>query len=236
MHLDDERIERVAHDELDAIAGADARAHLATCDRCATRLADATREDDDVTALLQQLDHARPQVDADAIARRARATRGSGMRRAAGIVSALGAAGALYAAPGSPVREWLTALRTDSEPATVTTPSSVPEPGGVIVSPDDAVLIVFSARPAPGHVLVNVVDGGAVEIRAPVASGVTFTSEPDRVRVDNRDSSATFEIRVPRTARRIEIRALQDRLFVLQDERVTVDAPDVIVVSGSRAR
>jgi len=52
-------------------------------------------------------------------------------------------------------------------------------------------------------------------------SGATFTSELDRLVVDNARSSADFDILVPRDARRVEVRVRGATVFLKDGESVT---------------
>ncbi|MGH7672815.1 MAG: zf-HC2 domain-containing protein, partial [Gemmatimonadales bacterium] len=100
MHLDDEQVQRLLHRELAPPVETSVRAHLAQCASCRGRVAEAEREETEVYALLRHVDDPPPPVDARAVVARARA-RGLGrLRWAAGVLLALGLAGAAYAAPG----------------------------------------------------------------------------------------------------------------------------------------
>ena len=70
IHLDDERLQRLLHGELDTAAAAAARDHLAGCAACAARLDEAERDEQAVLGLLEKLDDATPAVRADAVADR----------------------------------------------------------------------------------------------------------------------------------------------------------------------
>jgi hypothetical protein len=62
MHLDDERIQRLLHDELGS-AAAEIRLHLESCAAC-RELVDEAREDERrIFGLLSQVDHPRPVID-----------------------------------------------------------------------------------------------------------------------------------------------------------------------------
>src|SRR5262245_62950766 len=107
MHLDEERIQRALHEELLPSEDATVRVHLGHCSDCQKRLRQAEREHAEVNALLGQLDHRLPLVDAETFVRRPRARLAGWSRWAAGIVLVVGAASAVYALPDSRLRQWL---------------------------------------------------------------------------------------------------------------------------------
>src|SRR5262245_44329968 len=102
-HLDEERVQRLLGGELPAPAEAAAREHLAVCEDCSRRVAEAKHEEDEVSALLRAVDDPRPAVSADAVAARASAHSWFWGRWAAVLLIALGLAGGAYALPGSPL-------------------------------------------------------------------------------------------------------------------------------------
>ena len=57
MHLDEERVQRLLHDELAWTEVNPVREHVAQCADCRARLDLARREEDEVDALLRHLDH-----------------------------------------------------------------------------------------------------------------------------------------------------------------------------------
>lgn len=244
MHLDDEQVQRLLHGELGS-ATSTVSEHLAACAVCEQRVADAAHEERRTLGLLGQLDHAAPAVAVETIAQRAGAGRFAWGRWAAGILLVLGAAGAAYAMPGSPVRDWIaTALerfRSDPEPpGMLPPPPSAPDASGLVVSAGRELLIEFVSAPAAGHVRVTLTDGTNIEVRAVNGARATFTSDEERLVIDNVDPTTTFDIRIPRTAPRVEIRAGQARLFRKQGERITTDAtPDaagIYLLPGGSSR
>src|SRR5688500_7027672 len=115
MHLDEEQLQRMLHGEAAPVAGRPLREHLSACAECRERLRQAERDEAEVHALLRRVDHPAPAVSAEAVAARAGRAPDRGWGRwAAGILLALTAAGAAYAAPGSPLRGW---ARSVLEPA-----------------------------------------------------------------------------------------------------------------------
>lgn len=233
MHLDEEHIQRLLHRELPARAESAAREHVAGCGDCRRSLAEAEREENEVYTLLRAVDDPPPPIRAEAVALRAELasaaerTRGSvWLRRAAGILLAVGIAGAAYAVPGSPVRAWVHAIvqKIGGRPA----PSAeAPGPGestagvsGIAVLPGERLLILFRSAQAKGGARVLLIDGPEVQVQAPVGSA-TFTSSADRLLINNQGSSATFEIRIPRSAPWLEVRVGGQRIFLKEGQRVT---------------
>jgi len=196
---------------------------------------------DDIRALLASLDHPTPAVSAAAIAAAARARaqtrrdrRRTAVRWAAAILLTVGAAGAAVAAPGSPVLGWITRvvveLRGGHQPVPPQVPQATPtaaEPAGIAVAPGDGLTIVFAAA-AGGVVSVSLGRSEEVTVRAR-AGGAHFASEPDRLLVEVSGAADTIGIEVPRTAPRVELRAKDLRLLVVERGRVQpASVPDAL--------
>lgn len=236
MHLDEEQLQRLLDGELADSEEASARAHIAQCADCRRRAADAEREEDEVDALLGQLDGPAPSLDAESVAARARARDSGWMRRAAAVLLAVGIAGAAYAVPGSPLPALVQAVVTwigggPDVPRKTPEPERAPHAGspdasvaGIAVDPGERLLILFTSSQAEGEARVTLTDGALVTVRAPIGAA-TFSSDVDRLVIDNHGSAATFEIQIPRTAPLVEIRAKGDRLFVKEGARVTPEGP-----------
>ena len=237
MHLDEEQVQRLLHGELVPRAASSVREHLTGCSECRAWVAETEREEQEVQALLRHLDHAVPRVDVHAVARRARAHELHWGRWAAGVALALGLGGASYAIPGSPLPAWVRAAaqwvggwteRSPSAPA----PTSPPEPeptrqpepsvAGIAVAPGPALLISFTS--AAGQVRVSLTDAAQVVVRAPSGAAV-FTSHVDQLVIDNAGSTTTFDIEIPRTAPRVEIRAGKQRILLKEGGSITAAKP-----------
>ena len=197
-----------------------------------------------VQALLRALDHPVPKVTAEDIAAWAVAP-GRVMpawRWAAAVLLTVSIAGAAFALPGSPLRRWAATLGSvvtgrglpDAAPdsASVTqAPSPDHSRAGIAVAPGRSLLIAFD-RPAPAAlVLVSLVDGAEVTVRAPAGSA-TFTADAGRLIVEGRGASPgsaavpdTFAIEIPRESRRVEIRAGQARVFLKEHDHITSPRP-----------
>jgi hypothetical protein len=239
MHLDDERIERWMHGEMAPDTERSAREHLAACAECRARLAEAQREEREVHALLRGLDAPAPRVDARAVIERAR-PRGAGWaRRAAAIAIAVGIAGAAYAVPGSPLRAFVVAVverlgggaerapeprRRAPESAPPPAPAPAPGAGGIAVAAGSNLVIAFTSTQPDGVARVSLVEGADVVVRAPTGAA-TFTSDADRLTIDNADGAADFEIAIPHDAPRVEIQVDGRRLLVKEGPRMITSMP-----------
>jgi len=242
MHLDEETLQRLLHDELEQMQERSARRHLSECDACRTRLAEALQEEKETHALLHLADHPAPSVSAEDVAARASAASTWGMRRAASIVAGLAIAGAVYAAPGSPLPKWVNALKDwiQNRPAENAplphSESSDSGTSGISVSPGDSLVIAFTSWQREGVVSVNLTDARDVVVRGP-AHSATFTSGTDQLTVHNMNSSASFEVEIPHDAQRIEIR-VEDRTILVKngaDIRAEKSAQGSLTLSLSRA-
>lgn len=223
MHLDDERLERLLHGEIEA-AGESVRDHLIGCTECQERLAAAKLERNEVFSLLGQVDHRAPAVHPSAVA--ARAQSGRSRLWAASILLFLGIAGAAYALPGSPVRGWLRSVTpwiAGTDPQAISTPSGNGPAAGMAAKPGPDFLILFKYPDHESGVLVSFTDGPEVIVRAP-AGVAGFSSAPDRLIVDN-NAAGTFEIEIPRTASRVEIQVAGKPIFVKDGKGVTTSVP-----------
>lgn len=223
MHLDEEQVQRLLHGQLSRPVEESARAHVAECPDCRGRVALAEREEGEVYALLRQVDHPPPRMDAAGIAARARSFRVG--RLAAGILLAVGLAGAAYATPGSPLPGWIDSLAEwigGGPSPRASAPVQGPEPAGagIAVAPGRNLLILFRFPQTEGQVQVTLTERTEVVVRAPIGAA-TFTTDVDRLVIDNHGSAATFEILIPRAAPRVEIQVGGDRIFLKEGPRVT---------------
>lgn len=243
MHLDEAQVQGLLHGELAPAYEVAAREHLEQCDVCRDGVAAAAREEAEVFALLGAVDHPAPVIEAQAIARRAGAPSARRLPWAAGIVVALGVAGVAYAAPGSPLPRLVSALsawvRPKPEPARPAAPPS-PAPSavaGVAFVPGERLLIVFTSSQSEGAAHVRLTDSAQVVVRAP-SGAATFSTDTDRLVIDNRGSAGTFEIQVPRAAPRVEIvvddtrRLLIERGVLVSNAAVAVDSVYTIPLAG----
>lgn len=218
MHLDEDQVERLLHRELGRTAEASVRQHLAACPDCRRRVAQAEQEEEDVYALLRHVDHPAPRIDAGAVTARSTA-RVAWARWAASVLLALGVAAAAYAAPGSPLPAWAKAV-TDWVGGRPRARAPDRDVAGIAIVPGRSLVILFTSFQSWGEARVTLTDGAEVVVRAPSGTA-TFTSDAERLVIDNRGSSATFEIQIPRTAARVEVWVNRVRLFLKDGPRVT---------------
>jgi hypothetical protein len=230
MHLDDERVQRLLHGELEPAGERLVRQHLAACDVCRALVDDARVEERHVFGLLREVDHPLPEADPGVILT-------SGPRRirwerwAAGLVLVAAAGGAAYAAPGSPLPGALDRLvamlaPTQSLPAGDPTASDAAAPAsGVAVAPGDRLTIRFVAESDGAFATLSLTDGHEVVVRA-VEGAATFSSDVERLSVSSA-GPVRFEILIPRSAPWVEILAGDTRVFRKRVAAVTTEAkPD----------
>lgn len=227
MHLEAEHIQRLLHHELGPLDEAVA-SHLAECEQCRRAVEEARLEEARIFDLLRRLDHSPPSVAADELVKPHRRALVWG-RRAAGIVLALGVAGAAYAAPGSPLPRWLDRvverLAGGSPPPEPPRPAPAPPAvAGIAVTPGERFTIAFAEPQTRGTAIVSLTDGRDVAVRAKNGAA-TFTSGANRLSINNRASTANYEIELPRAAGRIEIVVGSRRLLLKENGRVTAAAP-----------
>jgi hypothetical protein len=232
MHLDEEQVQRVLHGELPPPLEAAVHGHLATCSECRRRVGEAEREELEVAALLRHVDHPTPRVDAETVIADAGAHGVRWGRRAAGVLVALGLAGLSYALPGSPVPalvstavNWVDRLAARPAPPPPPSPAEVePAEAGIAMTPGPELVILFTSARAEGSVRVSLTDDTQVVVRAP-AGAARFTSLTDRLVIENAGPPAEFEIRIPRDARRVEIRVDGRRILLKERARIAADRP-----------
>jgi hypothetical protein len=221
MHLDQETLVRFQHGELDAERLKSARAHVAQCDECRARVVELDREEAEIFDALRAVDHDAPAVNVATIAARARAPQQTSTRTrwAAGILLALGTAGALYALPG--------ALRIfPTEPPEVAAPLPAADEGGsgVRIGANTRLSIVFQHAHPGSHATISLADVADFSVRD-LSGAAAFTSDETQLTIDNRAAAARFEIVIPRGAAWVEIRVAGERVFLKDVDGVQTDAP-----------
>lgn len=230
MHLSEEQVERFLHGEVgtgDRLAAQ----HATSCPECRVRIDAARRERDDVVALLETLDEPAPRPNVATIAARGTAERsGRLLRWAAGILLAVGIAGAAYAMPGSPLPRWIAGMfawvhwGAGGPPSLPRGENGGEARGGIAVAPGENLIVRFSTSQAGGFVRVTLTDGGEVTVRAPI-DAATYTFDADRIEVANRGGPVTFEIEIPRGAARVEIQVGDRTIFLKDGPRVSASGP-----------
>jgi hypothetical protein len=225
MHLDREQVELA----LDAGAeqGSDMEQHLRTCSECQARLDQARREDAWIRERLGLLDHVLPPITARSVVARAGRSWRGWERLAASIILALAAAGAAYAAPGSPLPGLIRRLVHGAAP-TVRPSEAPPAPGarpsqsGIAVSPGDRLTIEFASPESGDTAVVSLSDDSEVTIRAS-GGKTTFASEPNRLIVRQSGAPARFEIQIPREALAVALKVGERSILIKRNTTVTSD-------------
>ncbi len=215
MHLDREQVERALDGGLRTEP--EMERHLESCPECQARLDQARREEAWIHERLGMLDHAPPPVSARSVMTRRKQTRRGWERLAAGIFLAVAAAGAAYAAPGSPLPGLI--RRVVDQIAATPSPQQAPNlpaargsQAGIAVVPGARLTIEF-ATPQPGDTaVVSLSDTSEVTVRA-TGGKTTFVSETDRLVVRQSGAAARFEILIPQDAPWISLAVGQRRLW-----------------------
>ncbi len=204
-HLDEETIQRALHGELDSAVEPAVREHIATCVECADLLADAEREERRVHGLFESLDHEIPAIQAEAIVEKASRRQRWRPLAAAAITLLIVAGGLAYALPGSPFRAWIhSALSGDSPREDTTVPSFSTGSSGVSLEPGDSLNVVFESPQETGTVHVSLTPSREVHVRI-LGDGSGFSVEPDRLRIANAGSSASYRLEIPGAAPRVRV-------------------------------
>src|SRR5262245_42484554 len=179
-------------------------------------------EDVELERILSALDHPAPRLSAEALMTRARAERARGYRWAAGLLLALGVAGAAYAVPGSPLRRWISSRFVSPRPLPpVSQPQPPVAPAGIAVDPGRRLQIVFQdSAPRPDSITLSFSEDSEVAVRT-TSGSASFRSGFERLESDTHGLGSRFEIRIPRLAPLVEILAADRRVFLKQGSRVT---------------
>jgi hypothetical protein len=217
MHLDDERIQRLLHGELEPAGERLARQHLAACELCRTLVDEARIEEHRIYGLLREVDHPPPAMDPRVILAAGRSPRTRWERWAAGLLLVVAAGGAAYAAPGSPLPAALDRLvailaptqsRTGTDTAAI---DSAPLGAGIAVRPGDRLTIRFVVEGDSAVATLSLTEGDEAVVRA-VAGAATFSSDVDLLSVRSA-GPARFEIFIPRSAPWVEVLAGDTPVF-----------------------
>ena len=181
-------------------------------------------DEEGLEALLRSLDHDLQRVTAEDVIARARRPRARWGQMAAGIAALFAVGGVAYALPGSPVRPWVDAALervTGGAPAPTPARGGATDPGGIALDPANPLEVLFTP-PLRGHVRITLTDGGELVARSAPGSA-RFTSEPHRLLV-GMAAPDTFELRIPTTARRVEVLAGERSLFRVEGGEVSTAA------------
>jgi hypothetical protein len=226
MHLDDERVQRLLHGELEPAGERLVRQHLMGCEVCRTLVDRARAEERSIFGLLREVDHPAPEIDPHLLLPAARQGPPRWARRAAAVALVVLAAGAAYAAPGSPLRELVQRLVSSAAPSqprsdpSRQTDEAAPSGAGIAVTPGDRLTIRFLVDRGATAIL-TLTDGDEVVVRT--ATGIaTFTSDEDRLSVRS-TGPAGFEILIPASAPRVDVLS-GDSLVLRKRGDVVTDA------------
>ena len=243
MHLDAAQIQRVVDRESLITETALTDAHLVVCAECRTAVSAAVREQAALFSRLEALDnapravslqtvratahatvhatvHAIPDATVQATVRRPRAN--WPVRWAAMLLAGVGIAGAAYALPYAALRAWVRSQSSSRVPAMQPPPSSGPaveaDFAGVAVAPGVETRVQFTSVQTTGEARVVVTDDRNIEVRAPTGAA-TFAAGTGGVTIENAGATASYEIRIPRTAAHIEILVAGARVWTKRGER-----------------
>jgi hypothetical protein len=228
MHLDDERIQRLLHDELGP-AEAEIRLHLESCAAC-RGLVDGARDEERRTfGLLSQVDHPRPAIDPRVLLAERTASDGHWGRRAAAVILGAAIAGAAYALPGSPLPAALDRLLGTSVARHDSTSAAerglFPAPAGIAIPAEDGLVIQLLAEGDGAVATIELTGDEEVVVRA-VEGSATFTSDPGRLTVRS-SGPLRLEIHIPRAATSVEVLAGPTPVFrTLDGDPVSEIPPD----------
>jgi hypothetical protein len=229
MHLDDERIQRLLHDELGP-AAAETQLHLESCAACRGLVAESRVEEDRIFELLSQVDHPIAALDPRSLLAERQTSGGAWGRRAAAVIVGAAIAGAAYALPGSPLPAALDRLlgsgggSRDSLPATRTERDSA-RPAGIAVAAEEGLVIRLVAAGEDAVAIIELTEAEEVVVRA-VEGSATFTSDPGRLTVRS-SAPVRLEIHIPRSATSVEVLAGSTPVFrTLDGDPVSEIPPD----------
>ena len=230
MHLDDEKIHRLMHGELNDDARRASLAHMQQCATCADAFESARHDEAEIFGLFEHLDHDAPAVDAARFRGPVRGQAAAWGRRAAGIVVVAALAGAAYAIPGSPLPDIIKRLAGQTSGEQPITPAAVdvstpdaPVTSGIAVFAGENFTIQFADAQSAGTMTVSLTDDRLVRVRV-VGGTAAFTTDAGRLDIANSQSNADYEIEIPRSAPSVEIRVGPALLFYKDGEEVITDS------------
>jgi hypothetical protein len=167
-------------------------------------------DDAELARLLTHVDHAAPPITADDVVARARRAPASRFAWAAGVVLVLAAAGVTYALPGSPLRALFP--EREASGAAHQAAASPAASGGLLLDASTPALIIFPAPVSGSHLRVVFTEASHIAVRfAPDAAAVD--ARPDRLLITAL-APDTFDLDVPRSARRVEVRVDGQTVFL----------------------
>ncbi len=229
MHLDEERIQRLLHGELDPAVERPTREHLTACADCRALLDRSRSEERRIFGLLGALDHPLPVADARAVLGVRPSSRPGWKRWAAGFLLVAAGGGVAYAAPGSPLPSLIDRMVAWAAPAAPPTDQAsvtegvAPLGGGIAVAPGQRLTIRIEADRDSAVATVALIAGEEVVVRA-MEGSATFASDEGRLSVRS-EGPLRLEILIPRTAPAVEIESRKRPVFRVEHARVLTDTP-----------
>jgi hypothetical protein len=229
MHLDEERVQRLLHDEPGS-AGSDSRLHLAGCPACRELVEEARAQERRILELLAQVDHPIAQVDPYAVLAERNAAGRAWARRAAAVIAGAALVGTAYALPGSPLPAALDRLLGGDRPGRDTVSASREQrdsapPAGIAVPPEEGLEIRLVAEGDEGVATIQLTEDEEIVVRA-MEGHATFTSDPGRLTVRS-SGPVRLDIRIPRAASSVAVLAGSTPVFrKLPSGPVTETLPD----------
>lgn len=227
MHLDDESMQRLMHDELAPPARAAALEHLEACHACRARLDGEASAEEQIFAMLQAIDTPAPlrvlELDSASHASRRWLT------RLAAAIGGVAIAGIAFAAPGSPLPGLLRRVTQSTPTVSPPGPSPTPVPptnAGIAVTPGRRLAIDVARGSGAAMATIALTDSGEVMLRA-VGGRPSFSSRVDRVAIRNVEGITALFIDIPRTAPYVELRVDGTRVLVK-------DGLDVVTTAARR--
>jgi hypothetical protein len=101
----------------------------------------------------------------------------------------------------------------------VRAPPTVLGSAGIAVPPSARFVIRFTTTQRKGSVTVTLTNEPDISISS-LYGTATFTSENDRVTIDNAGSEASYDIELPRTARWVEILVASRRILLKRGDQI----------------
>jgi hypothetical protein len=237
MHLSDGELEALLDGEASPERRRAATAHLAVCSVCAARAAGLTTAQQVTAELLAALDAPAPALSVETIIARAAdaSTRSAAPRRrialAAGVAALVVAVTAAAAIPGSPVRRYVARLLGGPRPAAHPAPQGLQGPAsGVAFVPSGPVAVVFREPQTGGAIQIAFGDTPSLRITH-VGGRAAYILTTEGVAVDNRGSSARYDITIPESVTRVEVRIGARLVFAKEGSHIaTLGARDTVGV------
>ena len=243
MHLTDEQLASVAAG-IEAVRR-DEEAHVASCAQCAERVEAYRRDHELVAELLRAIDHTPPNADASRIIVAARRQRWRAVRPiAAGIALCVAAAAA--AMPGSPVHRAIvramTAFRHPVRAEPLVSLDTVRERTGtgIAIEPGSELEVEFRGWQSNGQLLISIADAPQLTLVPRGGGDAAFAVSSGHVAIDNRKSTSSYALEIPRTAPSVRVRVDTVVVFEKAASHVTSmtprDSAGVYLVDLTRPR